>query len=62
MLALIIAAACLWRGLTTEETDAVAAAVDAVLDAIDLEQLTAGEARDILDVAIATVLTQTRSG
>ena len=62
MLALIVAAACLWRGLTSEETDAVGDVVTAALGELDIDTLTAGEARDILDVAIATVLEQTRSG
>lgn len=67
MLAWVVAAACMWRGLTSDEADAVQVEVQARINAraadplIDPEvDLTAGEARDILDAAIATVLEQTR--
>ncbi|MBW9094646.1 hypothetical protein JNB62_13195 [Microbacterium jejuense] len=62
MIALTIAAACMWRGLTSEETDAVAAEVQTQLAAIGLETLTAGVARDVLEAAISTVLAVTRPG
>ena len=62
MLAWFIAAACMWRGLTSEEADAVQAEVQDRIDALVLEpaDFTAGEARDILDAAIASVLERTR--
>lgn len=60
MISLIIAAACLWRGLTAEETDAVADEVAAQLEPTPLEELTAGQARDVLESAISTVLATTR--
>ncbi|UUE19336.1 hypothetical protein [Microbacterium sp. J1-1] len=63
MLAWIVAAACMWRGLTSDEADAVAQELTDRLDILTLmpTDLTAGEARDVLDAAIATVLERTRA-
>lgn len=62
MLAWIIAAASLWRGLTPDEVDQVAAEVqDRLTDqAIDPINVTASEALTMLDTAIAVVLERCR--
>lgn len=62
MLAWIIAAASLWRGLTPDEVDQVAAEVQTRLtdQAIDPIEVTASEALVMLDTAIATVLERSR--
>ena len=57
----MIAAACLWRGLTQEEADAVEREVATAIDGLDIDAMTAGDARDVLDAAIATVLVASRS-
>jgi len=62
MFGLIVAAACLWRGLTTDETTQVAAELEAALAGQDLNVIPAGDARDALDAAISTVLLRTRGG
>lgn len=62
MLGLIVAAACLWRGLTTDETDAVETELLAQLEGRALEDLSAGEARDLLEAAIGDVVAIARSG
>lgn len=56
----MIAAACLWRGLTQEEATAVEHQVADAIDGLDIDAMTAGEARDVLDEAIATVLAESR--
>ncbi|MFJ2535868.1 hypothetical protein [Microbacterium maritypicum] len=63
MLAWFVAAACMWRGLTSGEADEVAQEVTDRLDALALGacDLTAGQARDVLEAAIAAVLERTRS-
>lgn len=64
MIAWFVAAACLWRGLTSDEADAVAVEVQERIDMLMLDpltDLTAGDARDILDASIAAVLEQTRA-
>lgn len=62
MLAWIVAAASLWRGLTPNEVDQVAAEVQARLteQAIDPINVTASEAFAMLDAAIAAVLERCR--
>lgn len=60
MFAFVIAAACLWRGLTQEEATAVEQEVAELLDGLDIDVMTAGEARDVLDAAIAAVLSVSR--
>ena len=63
MLSWLVAATGMWRGLTSDEADAVEIEVRERLDVLTLDplaDLTAGEARDILDAAIATVLERTR--
>lgn len=64
MLSWLVAATGMWRGLTSEEADAVEGEVRerlAVLRLDPLDDLSAGEARDVLDAAIAAVLERTRS-
>lgn len=63
MLAWIVAAASMWRGLTSDEADAVEQEAQVRLDSLGVEprDLSAGQVRDVLDAAIATVLEQTRS-
>ena len=63
MLAWIVAAAGMMRGLTSDEADAVQDEVVARLDSLGVggSDLCAGAARDVLDAAIATVLERTRS-
>ena len=56
----MIAAACLWRGLTREEATAVEHHVAEAIDGLDIDMMTAGEARDVLDEAIAIVLAESR--
>lgn len=62
MLPWIIAAASLWRGLTPDEVDQVAAEVQTRLtdQAIDPIEVTASEALVMLDTAIADVLERCR--
>lgn len=60
MFAFVIAAACLWRGLTQEEATAVEQEVAELIDGLDIDAMTAGEARDVLDAAIAAVLVVSR--
>jgi hypothetical protein len=62
MLAWIIAAASLWRGLTPDEVDQVAAEVQTRLteQAIDPINVTASGALTMLDTAIAVVLERCR--
>lgn len=64
MLAWFIAAACMWRGLTNEEADAVEQEVRDYLVQIGVDpetvMLSAGQARDLIDSAIAVVLERTR--
>lgn len=62
MLAWIIAAAGMVRGLTSDEADDVQVEVVTRLDSLGVDggDLSAGEARDVLDAAIATVLERTR--
>lgn len=60
MFAFVIAAACLWRGLTQEEATAVEQEVAELIDGLDIDVMTAGEARDVLDAAIAAVLAVSR--
>lgn len=60
MFAFVIAAACLWRGLTQDEATAVEQEVASLIDGLDIDAMTAGEARDVLDAAIATVLLVSR--
>lgn len=65
MLAMVIAAACLWRGLTDDEATAVGVEVMARLDALDaqgqsLDTLTTAAARRLLDDAIADVVAVSR--
>ncbi|OZB84332.1 hypothetical protein [Microbacterium sp. 13-71-7] len=62
MLGWIIAAAGLWRGLTTEEVDDVHAEVQAQLTAqsLDLTLMTASDAQAMLTDAIGVVLERTR--
>lgn len=60
MFAFVIAAACLWRGLTQEEATAVEQQVAELIDGQDIDMMTAGEARDVLDAAIAAVLVVSR--
>lgn len=61
MFAFMIAAACLWRGLTQDEATAVEHHVADAIDGLDIDAMTAGEARDVLDDAIAAVLAESRS-
>ncbi|GAB6857330.1 hypothetical protein [Microbacterium xylanilyticum] len=62
MLPWIIAAASLWRGLTPDEVDQVAAEVLTTLtdQGRDPNSLTASEALTTLDTAIAVVLERCR--
>lgn len=62
MLPWVIAAASLWRGLTPDEVDQVAAEVHSRLtdQAIDPIEVTASEALVMLDTAIADVLERCR--
>lgn len=65
MLAMVIAAACLWRGLTDDEATAVGDEVMARLDALavegqTLDMLTTADARRLLDDAIADVVAVSR--
>ena len=62
MLAWIIAAASLWRGLTPAEVDEVAAEVQARLteQAADPITMSASDALTMLDTAIAVVLERCR--
>lgn len=63
MLAWFVAAACMWRGLTSDEADAVEVEIRERLESllVDPSDLSAGEVRDVLDAAIASVLERTRS-
>lgn len=62
MLAWIIAAASLWRGLTPDEVDQVAAEVQTKLtdQGLDPITMTASDALTMLDTAIAVVLERCR--
>lgn len=53
----------MWRGLTSGEADEVAQEVTDRLDALSLgaSDPTAGQARDVLEAVIASVLERTRS-
>lgn len=62
MLALIIAAAGLWRGLTPDEADAVHTTLQARIttDSLNIDTITASDAQRLLTDAIGAVLEQSR--